>query len=167
MIALNVQDVKDFMARLLISEEFDSFWLCEASITTFSTFQIDGTLRPEFFDTEEVEALTKSGRTHCLWQEVKPYCFSIIKGKKTPLSFKIVFQLSRQASEQLLLKNASSWSINDIYGLYLNLQYDGTSLICTTGTSMKLFSMDKSLDLLWDEAVITFFKKHQIAMLSV
>ena len=32
---------------------------------------------------------------------------------------------------------------------------------------MKLFSMDKSLDLLWDEAVITFFKKHQIAMLSV
>ena len=160
MIALNVQDVKDFMARLLISEEFDSFWLCEASITTFSTFQIDGTLRPEFFDTEEAEA-------HCLWQEVKPYCFSIIKGKKTPLSFKIVFQLSRQASEQLLLKNASSWSINDIYGLYLNLQYDGTSLICTTGTSMKLFSMDKSLDLIWDEAVITFFKKHQIAMLSV
>ena len=157
MIALNVQDVKDFMARLLISEEF----------ATFSTFQIDGTLRPEFFDTEEAEALTKSGRTHCLWQEVKPYCFSIIKGKKTPLSFKIVFQLSRQASEQLLLKNASSWSINDIYGLYLNLQYDGTSLICTTGTSMKLFSMDKSLDLLWDEAVITFFKKHQIAMLSV
>ena len=75
MIALNVQDVKDFMARLLISEEFDSFWLCEASITTFSTFQIDGTLRPEFFDTEEAEALTKSGRTHCLWQEVKPYCF--------------------------------------------------------------------------------------------
>ena len=138
MIALNVQDVKDFMARLLISEEFDSFWLCEASITTFSTFQIDGTLRPEFFDTEEAEALTKSGRTHCLWQEVKPYCFSIIKGKKTPLSFKIVFQLSRQAS-----------------------------LICTTGTSMKLFSMDKSLDLLWDEAVITFFKKHQIAMISI
>lgn len=46
MIALNVQDVKDFMARLLISEEFDSFWLCEASITTFSTFQIDGTLLP-------------------------------------------------------------------------------------------------------------------------
>ncbi|WP_461823275.1 DUF5721 family protein [Blautia stercoris] len=79
----------------------------------------------------------------------------------------MVFQLSRQASEQLLLKNASNWSINDIYGLYLNLQYDGTSLICTTGTSMKLFSMDKSLDLLWDEAVITFFKKHQIAMLSV
>ena len=64
MIALNVQDVKDFMARLLISEEFDSFWLCEASITTFSTFQIDGTLRPEFFDTEEAEALKK--RSHLL-----------------------------------------------------------------------------------------------------
>lgn len=167
MIALNVQDVKDFMARLLISEEFDSFLLCEASITTFSTFQIDGTLHPEFFDTEEAEALKKSGHTHCLWQEVKPYCFSIIKGKKTPLSFKIVFQLSRQAVEQLLLKNASNWSVNDIYGLYLNLQYDGTSLICTTGTSMNTFSMDKSLDFIWDEAVTTFFKKHQITMLSI
>ena len=60
MIALNVQDVKDFMARLLISEEFDSFWLCEASITTFSTFQIDGTLRPEFLTLKKPKPLQKA-----------------------------------------------------------------------------------------------------------
>lgn len=167
MIALKVQDVKDFMARLLISDEFDKFWLCEASITTFSTFQIDGTLHTDFFDTEEAEAIASAKRTHCLWEEVKPYCFSIIKGKKTPLSFKIVFQLSRQAMKQLLLKNSSSWKEDDIYGLYLNLQYDGTSLVCTTGTSIKTFSMDKSLDFIWDECITAFFKKHQITMISI
>ena len=40
MIALNVQDVKDFMARLLISEEFDSFWLCELQLPHFQPFKL-------------------------------------------------------------------------------------------------------------------------------
>ena len=44
MIALQIVDLKDFMSKLLIGSTFDSFWLCEASVTTFATFTIDGTL---------------------------------------------------------------------------------------------------------------------------
>ena len=142
MIALQIQDVKDFMSRLLIGNDFDHFWLCEASITTFSTFTIDGALHTGFFDTEEARKLTETGRTCALWKEV--------------------FQLSRKNTEKLLLDKRSSWRSEDIFGLYLNLQYDGSSLICTTGTSVKTFTLDKSLDHIWDEMVMRFFQKQQI-----
>ena len=57
MIALQVQDVKDFMSRLLIGTDFDAFWLCEANVTTFVTYHIDGSLHKEFCDSEHPAAL--------------------------------------------------------------------------------------------------------------
>ena len=36
--------------------------------------------------------------------------------------------------------------------MYLNLNYDGTRLTCTTGISLKLFTMDKTLEKAWDDA---------------
>ena len=44
MIALQIQDIKDFMSRLLLSSAFDAFLVVEGSVTTFSAFQIDGRL---------------------------------------------------------------------------------------------------------------------------
>lgn len=108
MIALQVQDVKEFMSRLLIGTDFDAFWLCEASVTTFVTYNIDGSLHKEFFDSEQAEMLTQTERTFSSWKEIKPFCFSIMKGKHTPLHFKIIFQLSRQNVEKLLVGSGLS-----------------------------------------------------------
>ena len=149
MIALQVQDVKDFMSRLLIGTDFDAFWLCEANVTTFVTYHIDGSLHKEFFDSEQAEMLARTERTFSTWKEIKPFCFSIMKGKHTPLHFKIVFQLSRQNVEKLLV------------------QYDGSHVTCTTGTSLRTFTMDKSLDRVWDEMVTKFFRQQQIPVLLV
>lgn len=90
-----------------------------------------------------------------------------MKGKHTPLHFKIVFQLSRQNVEKLLTGSGLSWTSADVFGLYLNLQYDGSHVTCTTGTSLKTFSMDKSLDRVWDEMVTKFFRQQQIPVLPV
>ena len=57
MIALKILDIKDFMSRLLKGEAFDPFWLVEASITTYNTFTIDGSLHRDFFDAPLLEAL--------------------------------------------------------------------------------------------------------------
>ena len=89
MIALQVQDIKSFMSKLLIGTDFDAFWLSEANITTSVTYTIDGLLHPDFFDTQEAELLQAEGREYALWKDIKPLCFSIMKGKKTPLHFKI------------------------------------------------------------------------------
>lgn len=164
MIALQVQDVKDFMSRLLIGNTFDSFWLCEASITTFVTYHIDGALHRDFFDTEQSEILSRTGRTFSLWKEQKPFCYSIVKGKHTPLHFKIIFQLSKNNLEKMLAGSGLDWRPEDVFGLYLNIQYDGDGVTCTTGSSLKTFSMDKTLDRYWDESVQNFFKTSGIAV---
>lgn len=162
MIALQVQDIKSFMSKLLIGTDFDAFWLSEATVTTSITYTLDWLLHPDFFDTQEAELLQAEGREYTLWKDIKPFCFSIMKGKKTPLHFKIVFMLSKKNTEKLLLGNRVPLSIDDIFGLFVNFQYDGTHLTCTTGTSVKTFTLDKTLDHVWDELVQKFFRQQQI-----
>ena len=53
MIALPIKHVKDFMNKLLLQDTFDRFLVSEASITTFTTFSIDGQLHADFYDTEK------------------------------------------------------------------------------------------------------------------
>ena len=73
MIALQILDIKDFMSKLLIGSAFDPFWLSEASVTTSITYNLTGSLQPDFFDTEEKEALALEGRNYALWKDVKPF----------------------------------------------------------------------------------------------
>ena len=167
MIAVKIQDIKDFMAKLLIGNAFDSFWLSEASVTTSVTYSIEGNLHEDFFDTEENRQLQEEGRNYALWRDIKPFCFSNIKGKKTPLHFKIIFRLSRKNTEKLLHGSGLSYTPEEIFGLFLNFQYDGSHLTCTTGTSLKTFTLDKSLDHAWDELVLKYFKQQQILWESV
>lgn len=158
MLALRILDLKDFTSKLFIGETFQHFSFVEASFTTFVTYTLDGQLHKEFFDTEECPE-----QTYCLWEDVQVQCFSMIRGKRTPLNFKIVFQLSRSNVEKLLAQSGISLKADDIYGLYLNCQFDGKQLLCTTGSSLKVFTLDKQLDRVWDEMVKRFFKKNQIA----
>lgn len=163
MIALQILNIKDFMARLLKSELFDAFWLSEASITTFNTFTIDGSLHRDFLDAEALETLDKSQRTNSLWKEVKPYCLSIIRGKHTPLHFKIVFQLSRENTNRILSDTNASLAPEDVAGLFLNIHFNGTKLTAVTGTSYHIFTLDKTFDTIWDKMVISFLDTHEIA----
>ena len=162
MIALQVQDIKSFMSKLLIGTDFDAFWLSEATVTTSITYTLDGLLHPDFFDTQEAELLQAEGREYTLWKDIKPFCFSIMKGKKTPLHFKIVFLLSRKNVEKLLQDHPLGLTTEDIFGLFVNFQYDGTHLTCTTGTSLKTFTLDKTLDHVWDDLIQKFFKQQKI-----
>lgn len=158
MLALRILDLKDFTSKLFIGETFQHFSFVEASFTTFVTYTLDGQLHKDFFDTEECPE-----QMYCLWEDVQAQCFSMIRGKRTPLNFKIVFQLSRSNVEKLLAQSGVSLKADDIYGLYLNCQFDGKQLLCTTGSSLKVFTLDKQLDRVWDEMVKRFFKKNQIA----
>ncbi|MFR4454409.1 MAG: DUF5721 family protein [Blautia hansenii] len=75
MIALQIVDLKDFMSKLLIGSTFDSFWLCEASVTTFATFTIDGTLHTDFYDTQEAQLLQTQSRLIRSGGILNPFAF--------------------------------------------------------------------------------------------
>ncbi len=162
MIACKITNLKNFMSHLLIGESFDSFWLSEASITTGNTFTIDGALHPEFFPEKTREALERCHRTHSLWKEIKPFCYGVIRGKQTPLQFRFVFRLSYEKTRQALADSGIFLDPEQVNGLFLNIQYSAGQLLCTTGTSVGVFTLDKSLDRLWDQMVLRFFKEHEI-----
>lgn len=151
MIALKLTSPKKFMSHLLLSETFDHFLLIEGEIVTFNTFQINGYIQKEFF--EEQENLPE----YSSWKQVRDFCYSLIKGKRTPLSFKFVFSLSPENIARLIECGGLDFQPCDVQGLYLNIRYDETGLNCVTGTSLKTFSMDKSLDKSWDMMVQKFF----------
>lgn len=157
MIALALTEVKECMSKLLLSEVFDPFYFIEGEIVTFGTFSLNGYLNKDFFDKEEVPE-----RDYALWKDVREYCFSLIKGKRTPLSFKLVLRLSDSNIEKLIKSQDLNYTLADVNGLYINLKYDGQKLNCITGTSMKTFTMDKSLEQAWDKLVQKFFTQKTI-----
>lgn len=157
MIALSLTEVKECMSKLLLSETFDSFLFIEGEITTFSTFSMDGYLQKEFFQENSIP-----DREYALWKELREYCFSLIKGKRTPLNFKFVLGLSQSNIQKLIAQQSLDFELEDVRGLYINLKYDGQKLQCTTGTAMNLFTMDKSLEQAWDIMVQKFFAQKEI-----
>lgn len=157
MIALALTDVKECMGKLLLSETFDPFYFIEGEIVTFSTFTMDGYLKKDFYNDENVPE-----REYALWKDMREFCLSIIKGKRTPLSFKFVLGLSDSNIEKLLLQQELDFKPQDVRGLYVNLKYDGQNLQCITGTAMNLFTMDKSLEQAWDKMVQKFFTQKEI-----
>ena len=158
MILLSISEVKEFMSKLLLSDTFDSFLFIEGEIVTFTTFSINGYLQKDFFDKDMIPE-----RNYSLWKELREYCFSLIRGKRTPLRFKFVFGLSEPNIEKLLRQQGLSFTPQDVQGLYLNISYDGHSLRCVTGTSMNLFTLDKSLEEAWDKMVQKFFVQKEIS----
>ncbi|BEI59835.1 hypothetical protein Blut17040_08640 [Blautia luti] len=162
MIALSIIDVKDFMNKLLIGEVFDRFFLVEASVTTFNTFTIDGRLQQDFFDTDTVAMHKSNSIEYSLWRDVKPYCFSVIRGRRTPLNFRIVLQLSHKQTQQILNPSFPDGSVPDCR-FCLNLQYRNDSLLCTTGVSYTSFCLDKRPEHLWDEIIRKFLSGQHIA----
>lgn len=160
MIALQVEDIKTFTKQLLIGETFDGLLVREAEIVTYNRFTIDGAVRQGFYTEEEA----KAGKLErfSFWKTLRPFCFSLIKGSRLPESFLIVFQMAPAAVTQFLLNGGLSFSPDQISGLYLNVRYEDQMMKLITGTSVSQFTLDKSLDREWDEAVRRFLKEHQI-----
>lgn len=162
MISFQLTDVKEFMKTLLISEVFDSYYLSEASITTYCSFFMDGRLHPEYYSTSEREESPLENLEFAFWKDMKSYCFQIVKGKNTPLQMKIVFYTSPEQIASLNSDFSNHTLLTQMKGFYLNIKYADHTLTCTTGTSCHSFQLDKSMDHLWDSYILSFFKENQI-----
>ena len=160
MSALKIEDIRSFTAGLFIGNLFDVFWLREAEVVTFAQFHIDGRLRKEYYTEAEQEEQPLGDWTE--WAQVKPFCFSLIKGKRLPGSFRLVLQLPRRELERFLARAQLGLRPEQVQGLYLNIRYEEGMLRCVTGTALNFFTMDKSLETEWDGYVRRFFREHGI-----
>ena len=149
-------DTKKCMAELLLRETFDNFLFIEGEITTFNKFSIDGYIHKNFYEDAPL-------KDYSSWGDLREFCFHIIRGKRTPLNFRFILSLPKEEFEAFLIdQEIPSLSHSDIQGLYLNFKYDGTNLQCITGTSLNIFTMDKTLENVWDNYARKFFLNKEI-----
>lgn len=158
MLVLNIEDIKGFMNKLLSSEAWDNFRLYEAEVKNAAFLQIDGKLNPDFFDNQE----EMQGQTYIAWKDIKGVFYQAIRGKRLPLSFKLIFMPEESVMERVIAESGLSIQRWEVSALNLNVYYERGSLRLTTGSALKIFTMDKSLDYAWEACVKTFLKQMEI-----
>lgn len=157
MISLNITDTKNFMSNLLLKDTFDKFLLVSADISTANTFNIDGELNKAFFSEEELDTL--KDKRYSFWNSIKPFCYSLIKGNKVPLSMKVIFMLSEDNTNTFLCAPALSGYSQDISGLFINVKYSDGIVNIITGTALKSFTLDKTLEHAFDNYIQRFLNE--------
>lgn len=163
MIALKITNIKQFMGKLLGSEDFDSFLLEEAVISTYNTFYIDGHQNRDFYTAEEWENEEVRPYDFSTWKTIRPICFDLIKGTHTPTAFRFVLHLMPKYAGSILRDGETAVTPQQVKAFVLNIKYDGADLTLVSGTAFHTFLPDKTPDILWDKAVRQFLAKKEIA----
>ncbi|MBO6015909.1 MAG: hypothetical protein J6P60_04900, partial [Lachnospiraceae bacterium] len=102
MIAIQITDMKHFMNTLLTKETFDSFLLEEALVKSGQTYYIDGRINSAFYTKEELENTPALRQEFSSFATIRPTCYSLIKGSRTPLSFQFVLHAGDTYVRKLL-----------------------------------------------------------------
>lgn len=145
MLAKTIENKKQLMAALLTRDTFDAFETVSGSVTTYAVFSVNGQWHGSFYPDEE------TSHDFTPWNLLRPYFLSVIRGRNTPLAFQFVFRLPDGEMSALIEKEAISRELTaDVSGLLLNLSFDGTSILLTTGVSHRTFSLDRTLERAWD-----------------
>ena len=153
MIALQITNLKSFMSTLFLGDAFDFFLLESASITMAVTYSIDGKWQKDFAPSEY---------EYIPWEEIKPTCFSLIKGKQTPLRMQFVLQLMPKHLKSILQAHDAIQFESVIKAFVLTIRYDGEKAVLVTGTAYQTFLADKTPEKLWDEALYKYLLKKEI-----
>lgn len=152
MVMIEIENIKKFMAGFLGGNLlFDDFLMSEGKLSMNIAYEFDGKILKEFYDTEEWEEMKTY--PYVMWQEEKEKIFSLVKGKKTPLSFQFVMMLKLDLVSDILAKYNLAIREDEVAGLFINILYDRQGLKCTAGVSRKTFVLDKTLEEAWDQEV--------------
>lgn len=177
MLALHIQDIHDFMQKLLTPGVFDTFELVRCTIKTHAVFSIDGTAQTDWIDQSDQEMTkdtavsdtlhTNQGhQRYVMWKEFISPVRNILSGKKKPSMLQIVFRLADYNTKKITDLLGDDYTMEMIDGLYLNISYtyNGTqeNLLCTTGTSIRTFTLDKTLAHTWDDMICRLFHSKKI-----
>jgi len=162
--AIKIQSQKDFMTKILTTDIFDFFLVNEITIETYNTFNINGRINNEFYndvDSDDNTKLTDKANQYSTWSVLRPVCFNLIKGKRTPLGFKFVFYLDDENKAKLISENEISILPEQVV-LGLNIKYANGEMILTSGTAFNIFTLDKELEKAWDSYIPSFLDKNNI-----
>ena len=162
MVAFNAEDLRTFTAELFTRDTFDEMLVREAEFTTYCSFSIDGRVNGEWYSDEELEE--DRVEDYASWQTLRPVCFGLIRGKKTPSAFKIVFRLAPEQTEKFMKEETPGIAGTELGGLFLNIRFEKGKLVCVSMASLNSFHTDHTVEHAWDSRVERFFSEHGIAV---
>jgi hypothetical protein len=159
MLAINIEDLRLFTNYLFNGELFDEYFIKSAEISTGNTFTINGKINASYYEGEEVA-------DYSFWKEFRPLCFNLIKGKRLPVSFKIVLKLGRENLKKLIEDNNLSEFKDKLEECFLNIGYEDKTLLLTTGVFINEFVLDKSAEKAWDAYVLKLLEDSNIKYIN-
>lgn len=159
-----VLDIKTCMNCMLRREDFDDFLLSEASITTGISCVIDGHLTEGFYTPEELETMGLSQERCMRYEKIRPLCFDMIKGRRTPQSFQFVFLASGEQIRDFLKKEQILLQEREIANLSLNVRFFHQELAITCPVTLNTFTLDKTVEQAWERWICAFMKERGIAL---
>lgn len=166
--AFELTEKKEFMHLLLRSELFDNFLLSEASIHAAVKYDIDGRINKSFYaDADDLSGEHLDGLEYLPYGKIRPVCFELIKGKRTPTYFKFVLMLSPSNLMNTIQASGTSVSPADIRAAFLNIYYQNGQLMITTGVSYSTFITDKSFETEWEKFTINFLNRKNVAFSEI
>ena len=139
MLALEIEDIKTWMTRLLKEPAFDGFGVQSCEVRCQARFLVDG-------HGPEGELVS--------WGWLRPHVLALIKGKQRPRRLK----LTLAADPELLAQTDPAAA-----ACFLNLHYEDGRLRLTTGRTSRDFSLDKDAGRPWDDYVRQFLRTQGLA----
>ncbi len=158
--AIEISNIKKFTNALFAGETFDTFCVTEASFSTLTNITIDGHINQEFMGEAELQMPENKDLT-IRWKKLRPLCYNIIKGQRVPLRFRIIFMMPLEHIMEFIEEENLDIEPVEINALFLNVKFENNNLVCTTGTSLRVFTLDKSLEDAWDSRMVRFLNKVQ------
>ena len=162
MIALAIENKKQFMSCLLTAGGFDGLWITEATLRTNVTYSIDTHLAKGFYSAEDLESLQLTEGDPMPFSMLRPTLYELIRGTHTPLYFQFVLMLPPDMTANLLAESDTALTDADISGLFLNLTFQNDALRATSAVSYRSFRPDHSADRIWDQTVRQLLTKNGI-----
>ena len=159
MLSLEITDVKKMTALLFTENTFDRFLFQSGQISAQLSATFSGEKDPSFYAEEERQA--EMAEPFVRYETVRPVFFSLIKGKRPPLSFRIILITDKNTTNSLKVK--SGFTDSEVTSLSLNMSYKAGVLSLSTGISYAGFSLDKSLERCWDQTILDFLTQKEIS----
>ncbi len=166
MLELTLTNKKDFMNKLLCTNCFDDFLLTEAVISVRTTHTIDGHLNRGYYEKDEWEDSSIRPFDLITWADIRPSCFELIKGRRTPAALKFILCCKPAVRDDIINgpqnDNVSDHASSSVDALVIRILFHDDLMSLTTGVSYTSFVPGHDIDHAFDEWIRRFLKENDI-----
>lgn len=153
MIKENILDKDEFLNKLYQENRFQSFLLFEARIKSVNDYYINGKVNTDLLNIDDRD----NYKQYITWDSIKEDFFYLYNKNKDMINGKIILMFNPDNVKKLIEMNNIPVSEKEVGALFLNINIEFKNIYITTGISMNNFSLDKTLENVWDSTVFKYY----------